>query len=152
MDTSRAGTPISFWVAALDKAEAEESVLGADGRISVEGITQNDPNLRDALFNGLLRTVLDESVERLYPQLANLIQRPRQAGGQVQNEEPIFQIANEIQELAASMEKGGKKASFNQIEQIVLQSEPKHPDDVPKICSFANCTAAVAISRTSTIS
>ena len=75
-----------FLVAALDRAVSDEEAISTDGRISIEQITKGDPQLSEALEKGLKWLVLDADVEDLYPSLPDLVQRARQAIGQVQSE------------------------------------------------------------------
>ena len=125
-----------FLVAALDRAVSDEEAISTDGRISIEQITNGDPQLAEALEKGLKWLVLDADVEDLYPSLPDLVQRARQAIGQVQSEESILQLCMNIQTLAASMQEDNKVANFDLIAAQVRQSCPKHPEDIHKLCSF----------------
>lgn len=125
-----------FLVAAIDAAPTEEETLAVNGVISAEKITKGQPQLKEALDNGIKWLALDSEVEELYPELPNLIQRARQAVGQVQSEESVLQLCMNIQNLAAEMESNNDKANFDTIAIIVKQSCPKHPEDVAKLCSF----------------
>ena len=89
-----------------------------------------------ALEQGLLWTILDPEVEDLYPSLPNLVQRARQAVGQVQHEESVLQLAAAVQELASQQESTGQNADFTAIAANVLQSQPRHPEMIPQICEF----------------
>lgn len=124
-----------FLVACIDKAETSEPALaGPDGRISHDML---GAGVLEAMRKGLKWTVLDSAVEDLYGMpLCNLIQRARQAVGQVQNEESVIQLALEVQELAAETEKGGKTANFEEIRSIVLESQPTNPGAVAHICNW----------------
>ena len=90
--------------------------------------------------NQLLVAALDRAVsgeEDLHPSLPDLVQRARQAIGQVQSEESILQLCMNIQTLAASMQEDNKVANFDLIAAQVRQSRPKRPEDIHKLCSFA---------------
>ena len=131
------GQTNQFLVAAIDGAETSENTIAADGRISRELLEKNDANIASAMDKGMRWTILHEDTEKLYGnKLPMLVQKARQAIGQVQNEESIFQIALQVQELAASEEASGGKPDFSIIEEIVLQSQPKCAEDLAHICAW----------------
>ena len=69
--------------------------------------------------------------------LPNLVQRARQAAGQVQNEESLLELCLECNTIAAAMiEKEGDIPDYNVVEEIVSQSQVKNPEDIPRACAF----------------
>ena len=129
-----------FLVACIDQAPTDEEALqGPDGCISMEKLMKNDKTgkLKEALEKGMKWTIIDSRAEDMYGSaLPNLVQRARQAVGQVQNEESLIEMCLEIQGMAAQMQREGQVPDFDVIAEIVGESQVKHPEDIPIACAF----------------
>ena len=129
-----------FLVACIDQVPTDEEALqGPDGCISMEKLMKNDKTgkLKEALEKGMKWTIIDSRAEDMYGSaLPNLVQRARQAVGQVQNEESLIEMCLEIQGMAAQMQREGQVPDFDVIAEIVGESQVKHPEDIPIACAF----------------
>ena len=96
-----------FLVACLDGAYTDEPTLaGPDGRISMEKVLRNDKygHMKEALEKGMHWQIIDPRAEEMYgAALPNLVQRARQAVGQVQNEESLLELCLDCNMIAAAM-------------------------------------------------
>ena len=99
-------------MACIDQAPTDEEALqGPDGCISMEKLMKNDKTrkLKEALEKGMKWTIIDSRAEDMYGSaLPNLVQRARQAVGQVQNEESLIEMCLEVQGMAAQMQREGQ--------------------------------------------
>ena len=130
-----------FLVACLDGAYTDEPTLaGPDGRISMEKVLKNDKygHMKEALEKGMHWQIIDPRAEEIYgPALPNLVQRARQAVGQVQNEESLLELCLECNNVAAEMMGADDgDVDYQHVEEIVAQSQVKNPDDIPRACAF----------------
>ena len=122
---------------AIDGVNTTEKSLAVNGRTSREKITKDQPNLAEAIDKGLVWQVIDASAEEMYgKELPNLVQRARQAVGQAQQAETLLQQCLNIRDLASQKEAAGAVADFGEIREIVLQSQPPNPKDIPKACDW----------------
>ena len=130
-----------FLVACLDGVPTDQPTLaGPDGCISMEKVLSTDKygHMKEALEKGMNWQIIDPRAEEIYgPALPNLVQRARQAVGQVQNEESLLELCLECNGVAAEMiEREGDIPDYDVVEEIVGQSQVKNPDDIPRACAF----------------
>jgi hypothetical protein len=117
----------------------EYESLCIDGKMSLAKIVAKDTKFGDAISNGLSWCVLHKDCDALYPGLCNLIQRQRNAIAQNHSSEGVAELLAEVQKLATEMQDDDTlniEPNWQVIEQIVLQSEPPRPEEVPTICQF----------------
>ena len=99
------------------RAMTTEERLSVNGRISNEKVCTGDKNMPRALDKGLEWDILDADVEEIYgDRLPALVQKARQVVGQVQNNESLFEIALQVQDLAAEMQLAGHKIDYEKNE------------------------------------
>lgn len=130
-----------FLIACLDGVPTDQPTLaGPDGCISMEKVLATDKygHMKEALEKGMRWQIIDPRAEEMYGDaLPNLVQRARQAVGQVQNEESLLELCLECNMVAAAMiEKEGDIPDYDVVEEIVGQSQVKNPEDIPRACAF----------------
>ena len=91
-----------FLRAANAEVPSTNEVLQVGSRINVAKITQNDSELKCALKEGLVWTVLKASVATLYPAFPTMLQAAKNAVGQIQQHETEVQLLMRIQALASA--------------------------------------------------
>ena len=113
-----------FLVACIDQVPTDEEALqGPDGCISMEKLMKNDKTgkLKEALEKGMKWTIIDSRAEDMYGSaLPNLVQRARQAVGQVQNEESLIEMCLEVQGMASEMQREGQVPDFDVIAEMIF--------------------------------
>ena len=116
--------------------QCQNSDISLDGRMSKSKVIAKHPQWKEGIDEGLRCTVLHKDLPKIYPTLCNLIQRSRNAVSQTHSPEAIIELILEIFKLAVETEKNNGTPDWEDIEKIVLQSEPPHPEIVPILCSW----------------
>ena len=122
-----------FLRAANAEVPSTNEVLQVGGRINVAKITQNDSELKCALKEGLVWTVLKASVATLYPAFPTTLQAAKNAVGQIQQHETEVQLLMRIQALASAH---GGHVDWDRVSVMVKKSRPRCADDVEALINF----------------
>ena len=122
-----------FLRAANAEVPSTNEVLQVGGRINVAKITQNDSELKCALKEGLVWTVLKASVATLYPAFPTMLQAAKNAVGQIQQHETEVQLLMRIQALASAQ---GGHVDWDRVSVTVKKSRPRCADDVEALINF----------------
>ena len=128
---------LNQWLAAVrDGAESpyEQLCESKSTRISKQRVTANNPDLADAVENGLTWTMIKWTIEMKYPELPTLIQRGLNVEhhigeGESWDEQLLF-TAKKAQELTIG-HGSNKQPDWDRVQKAVAASEPPRLIDVP---------------------
>ena len=123
-----------FLVAALSNAECQYEYISIDGRMSKNRIVDLRPNMADVFEKGLKWLILRKQVEVLFPDLPALVQAARQAIGQVQHGESLYELLEAIQAIVSAT--ATNEIDWKSLEARIAKSESKHVADIPVLSAF----------------
>ena len=123
-----------FLVGALSGVPCEEEGISVDGRMSKSKIIGLRPGMEDVLDNGIKWLVVKKEAIELFPELPNCIQAARQAIGQVQHGEGVFELLESIQSLVSSSPANQK--DWAAIQKRVAMSESGFAAEIPTFCDY----------------
>jgi len=122
-------------VAALCGAECDEDEMAVDCRMSADNIRAKQPELADALNNGLKWTIVKKEAVKRWPQLPKLIQEARQIAGQIHNGETHFELLEAIQSTSVEMaDDQTGSIDWEAVTKAVSITENRYIDDIPNLC------------------
>ena len=120
-------------VAIKSGAVCEHEILSFEGRMSEAKIVDYRPRMGVKINKGKYWLVLKAIVILLFPSLPRLIQAARQATGQVQNCEGIFELLQCIQSLIPAAD---AVTEWGNIKLSVGKSESPNKADIPDLVEF----------------
>ena len=124
-----------FIVAAESAADCDHDFISNDGRLSKAKIIENRPNMEEVFTKGMKWLVIRREAEELFPDLPLLIQSARQAVGQVQHGESLYELLEGIQGHISSAP-ADETIDWDRLANRVSQSESKFSEDIPTLCAF----------------
>ena len=120
-------------VAIKSAVKCEHDILSCDGRMSEARIVEYRPRMAVKINQGMNWLVLKAIVIVLFPNLPRIIQAARQAIGQVQNCEGIFELLQGIQSMIPAAD---SDTDWDSIKLSVGKSESPHKADIPELVEF----------------
>ena len=107
--------------------------LCCDGHMSKSKIVAKRPKMGTVLEYGMRWLVLKAVVITYFNDIPRIVQAARQAIGQVQKVEGIFELLEAIQSLISG---SGQATDWDMIIATVGQSESPFKEDIPEMCEF----------------
>ena len=120
-------------VAIKTGAKCEHDILSFEGRMSEAKIVEFRPRMAAKISKGKNWLVLKAIVLVYFPSLGRLIMAARQAIGQVQNCEGIFELLQGIQSLIPSAD---SETDWDSIKLSVGKSESPYKADIPELVEY----------------
>ena len=112
----------------------EHAILSCDGKMSKSKVVAKRPNMAAVFEYGMYWLVLKAVTIKLFLENPRFVQAARQAIGQVQKVEGIFELLKAVQSLIPS---AGKTTDWSMIQEAVGASESPFKADVLALCEYA---------------
>ena len=107
--------------------------MSVDVRMSADKVRTKQPELHDAMVNGLRWTVIKREAVKRWPMIPKLVQATRQVAGQICNGETHFELLANIQSLAKDMADG---IDWGAVQDAASITESRYKHDIPYLCTL----------------